>query len=52
MNASQFELFDLAAARAEEKNVAAENPAVVARLRRDYDAWLDDMRARTKLPTG
>jgi arylsulfatase A-like enzyme len=35
----QWELFDLKADPGEAKNVAAENPDVVARLAKAYDAW-------------
>jgi arylsulfatase len=37
------ELYDLAADRGETKNVIAEHPAVVAKLRTAYDKWWDEV---------
>ena len=38
-----FELYDYAADPLEMKNLAADKPEVVARLRRDYEAWFKDV---------
>jgi arylsulfatase/arylsulfatase A len=39
----KFELFDIPADPYEEHDLAAEKPEVVARLKRQYDAWFDDV---------
>lgn len=38
-----FQLFDLGTDPFEEFDVSAENPEVMSRLRRSYDAWFDDV---------
>jgi len=38
-----FELYDLASDPLELKNLATEKPEVLASLRKDYDAWFDDV---------
>ena len=38
-----FELYDMQADPLEMRNVAAEHPKVVEKMRREYDAWLDDV---------
>ncbi|MCZ6795465.1 MAG: arylsulfatase [Planctomycetota bacterium] len=38
-----FELYDMTADPREEKNVAAEHPEVVARMKAGYDRWFDDV---------
>jgi len=38
-----FELYDYASDPLEMKNIAAENPEIVARMRRDYEAWFKDV---------
>jgi len=41
----RFELYDLAADPRESTNLAAAQPAIVARLLADYNAWFDDVSA-------
>jgi hypothetical protein len=45
-----FELFDMIADPLERKNVAAEHPEIVERMRKDYDAWFADVTARGFTP--
>jgi len=45
-----FELFDLTADPLERKDVAADHPDVVERMRKDYDRWFDDVTARGFAP--
>jgi arylsulfatase A-like enzyme len=39
----RFELYDMASDPAESKDVAAEHPDVVARMRRGYEQWFEDV---------
>lgn len=46
-----LQLYDLVADNGEKNDVAAANPAVVAQLRRGYEAWFEDVRkSRNFLP--
>ena len=44
-NAPRFELYDVVSDPRETKDLAAEHPEIVARLRKDYDAWFQDIEA-------
>jgi arylsulfatase A-like enzyme len=46
----EFLLFDMAADPLEMKNVAADHPEVVARMRREYEAWFRDVGSRGFAP--
>ena len=41
----EFELYDLQADPSELNNLAGDKPEIVARMKRDYDAWFDDVGA-------
>ncbi len=43
----KFELFRMTADPFEQKDVAAEHPEIVAKLKKEYDAWFDDV-SRTR----
>ncbi|MEM7395027.1 MAG: arylsulfatase, partial [Verrucomicrobiota bacterium] len=43
-----FELFDLQNDKSETKNLAAEHPDIVKRLKAEYDAWFDDVSSTRK----
>jgi hypothetical protein len=42
----RHELYDIAADPGETKDLAGAQPEVVARMRRQYEAWFDDVAAR------
>ena len=44
--APRFELYDIATDPGETKDLAAKGPDVVERMRRQYDAWFDEVCAR------
>ncbi|MBI5817954.1 MAG: arylsulfatase [Verrucomicrobia bacterium] len=48
--APRHELYDLAADPGETKNLAAEQPAVVENMKKQYEAWFDDVAARWREP--
>jgi arylsulfatase len=45
-NGPQWQLFDVVADPAQEKNIAAENPEIVKQLRAVYDQWWDSLRGQ------
>jgi arylsulfatase A len=51
-NTPRFELYDLASDPGETRDLAAQNPAVVAELRKQYNAWFDDVRSHAKWQQG
>jgi arylsulfatase/arylsulfatase A len=44
----RYELYDVAADPGETRNMAASHPEIVARLRKQYEAWFDEVAARWK----
>jgi len=48
----RFELYDIASDPRETKNLSAEHPEIVARLRKDYDAWFRDIEAHARWRQG
>ncbi len=39
----KYELFDIVADRGENKDISAEHPEIVARMKAKYEAWFDDV---------
>ncbi|MCX6911400.1 MAG: arylsulfatase [Verrucomicrobia bacterium] len=48
--APRHELYDLAADPGETKDFAAEQPAIVEKMKKQYEAWFDDVAARWREP--
>jgi arylsulfatase A-like enzyme len=47
-NTPRFELYDILADPGERKNLASQHPEVVAELRKQYNAWFDDIAAHAR----
>ena len=47
----RYELYDIAADPGETKDLAAERPAIVDAMKKQYDAWFTDVAARWKNQT-
>lgn len=47
----RYELYDVAADPGETKDLAAAHPDIVAKMKRQYEAWFDDVAARWNLET-
>jgi arylsulfatase A len=48
----RYELYDIAADRGETKDLAGAHPEIVERMRKQYEAWFDDVAVRWPAPQG